>query len=154
MTKPDHFRAALVGLAPLVLGAIVVLLIALDVLALDVVFEPFIAGDFRVAMDHLKAVLTLPDVLLWMYLLVTISNMMLPSASDRASWIPVGIFLVLLLIPVILLRPDIVQLPWVNGLVDGAIKSLATAFGITASIDFLLVLPLLVIHRVLGVQRG
>lgn len=154
MTKPDHFRAALVGLAPLVLGTVVVLWIALEVLALDVVFGPFITGDLSSAMDQLKAVFALPDVLLWMYFLITVSNMMLPSASDRASWIPVGVFLALLLIPMILLRPELVQSEYVNGLVEGAFKSLATAFGITASLDFLLVLPLWGIDMVLGFRRG
>jgi hypothetical protein len=153
MTKPDLIRASLVGLAPMVVGTVVVLWIALEVMALDVVFGALFFGDLSSAMDHLKGVFELQYVWLWMYLLITISNMMLPSASDRASWVPVGAFLALLLIPVILWKPDVARIEWLNGLVDGSFKSLATAFGITAILDLLLVLPLWVSSRVLGARR-
>jgi hypothetical protein len=132
---------------------VVVLWIALEVMALDVVFGALFFGDLSSAMDHLKGVFELQYVWLWMYLLITISNMMLPSASDRASWVPVGAFLALLLIPVILWKPDVARIEWLNGLVDGSFKSLATAFGITAILDLLLVLPLWVSSRVLGARR-
>jgi hypothetical protein len=154
MTKTDHFRASLVGLAPMVLGTAAVLLIALEVLALDVVFGVMIEGDLSLAYAQFKGVLNQPDVWLWMYLLITISNMMLPSASDRASWVPVGVFLALLLIPVILWQPDVAKIEWLNGLVEGSFKSLATAFGVTALLDLLLVLPLWVIDMVLGARRA
>ena len=152
MTKPDHLRAALVGLAPLVLGTIVVLWIALDILALDVAFGSLIAGDTSLAINELKALFRIPDVWLWMYLLITISNMMLPSASDRASWIPVGAVLAVLLIAVIVLQPEVLQTEVVNGVLEGAIKSLATAFGITATLDLILALPLWGLLR-LGIIR-
>ena len=154
MTKPDHIRASLVGLAPMIFGTVVVLWVALEVLALEVVFGALFLGDLSLAMDHLKGVFELPFVWLWMILLITVSNMMLPSASDRASWVPVAVFLALLLIPVILWQPDVARIEWLNGIVEGSFKSLATAFGITAILDLILFLPLWVIGRVLGVRRA
>jgi hypothetical protein len=154
MTKPDHLRAALVGLAPLVLGTVVVLWIALDVMMLDLIFGTLSKADFGLTLDQLQELLRLPDIWLWMYLLITVSNMMLPSASDRASWVPVGVFLALLLIPLILLRPDVVQTEWVNGLVDGALKSLASAFGLTAILDLLLLIPIWGTKKLMGYPRA
>lgn len=142
MEKPDHLRASLVGAAPLLLGTVVVLIIGLEILGLDSIFQSLMGGNLKEAGDALKIVLEIPDVWLWLYLLITVSNMMLPSASDRASWIPVGVILVLLLILVSLIAPEATQVEWVNGLIEGAIESVATAFGITAAIDMLLVMPL------------
>jgi hypothetical protein len=152
MSKPDHLRAALVGLAPLVLGTAVVLWIALEVMMLDDFFGTLITADFGMAVEQLQKILNLPDILVWMYLLITVSNMMLPSASDRASWIPVGIFLALLLIPLGLLRPEVVQTEWLNGLVDGATKSLASALGLTAILDLILLIPLWGLEKIIGIR--
>ena len=150
MTKPDHIRAALVGLAPLILGIIVVLWIALDVMMLDLIFGTLVNADFGAVLGQLQDVLRMPDIWLWMYLLITVSNMMLPSASDRASWIPVGVLLALLLIPVIVLRPDVIQTEWVNGQVDGAFKSLASAFTLTIILDLFLLIPLWAARWLMG----
>lgn len=148
MTKTDNIRAALIGLAPLVLGTVVVLWIALEVLTLDVIFGTVYLGDFDLALEQFRGLLRLPDIWLWMYLLITVSNMMLPSASDRASWAPVGIFLFLLLISLVIFSPETLKVEWLNGLVDGSLRSLASAFGITALLDLILSLPIWVISRI------
>lgn len=147
MEKPDHLRASLIGLAPLVFGTVVVLWIGLELLGLDEIFQSVLSGNLKDVTGAFTTVFDIPDIWLWMYLLITISNMMLPSASDRASWIPVGVFLGLLLIPVVLFAPDAIQGEWLNKLVRGAIEALATAFIITAALDLLIVLPLWGVRR-------
>lgn len=142
MEKPDHLRASLVGVAPLLLGTVVVLYIGLEILGLDSIFQGLMVGNFKEGADAFRSVLDIPDVWLWLYLLITVSNMMLPSASDRSSWIPVAVILMFLLILVFLIAPGAIQVEWVNGLIEGAFEALATGFGITASIDLILILPL------------
>ena len=150
MSKTDHLRAALIGLAPLVIGTGVVLWIALEIMTLDTLFGTLIAGELGLVLDQFTDLLVLPDMLLWFYLLITVSNMMLPSASDRDSWIPVGVFLAVLLITLFILQPEVIRAEWVNGLVESAFRSLVAAFSITAALDIGLLLPIWVIRKLVG----
>jgi hypothetical protein len=93
----DPFRHSLIGLAPLIFGSIVVLLIGQGRLELGRLGEALGSGDLEVIGPAMAQLLLVPDVLLWFYLIFAISNAMLPSASDRESWRTVFIYLILAL---------------------------------------------------------
>lgn len=78
----DALRSSLIGLAPLIGGTGLILLIGgrvVDVQALPRFGSPGFASDLRLAYGT-------PDFWLWAYLLLALGNAMLPSAADRSSW--------------------------------------------------------------------
>jgi hypothetical protein len=103
--ETDVVRASLIGLAPLLAGSAVILLIGYLSFGIGGVQRAFIDGQWMNLIDHFVELLRTPDIWLWAYLVFAISNTMLPSRSDRESWTPVMLFLVLA-----------VALVWVAGL--------------------------------------
>jgi len=86
--RSDAVRESLIGLAPLLVGAITILLLARWRLQVSLP-QPFNAGALlRALADSLQS----PDALLWLYVLFAVSNAMLPSESDRQPWLPVLVF--------------------------------------------------------------
>lgn len=89
--RTDTPREALIGLAPLLAGSLVVLLLApkgLPSLQGTGALTPQIV-ELIAALPH---ALTTPDFWLLLYLIFAISNGMLPSESDRQAWKPMLIW--------------------------------------------------------------
>jgi hypothetical protein len=82
IARTDPIRASLIGLAPLVTGCGVILLISSRVFG----FGRLGAFSGQAFWRELQGVLNAPDFGLWVYLVFSIGNAMLPSASDRRSW--------------------------------------------------------------------
>src|SRR5512137_1717536 len=95
--RVDAIRGSLIGLAPLLAGSLTILLIirfAFDVSTLGVAVQ---RGDIAGLLASLGGLLRAPDAWLWLYLLFSIANAMMPSPSDRETWPPVILFSLLLL---------------------------------------------------------
>ena len=88
IAETDALRASLIGLAPLIGGSGLILLIGqriVDVRPLPGFGDPGFWSALRLAYD-------VPDFWLWVYLLLALGNAMLPSPADRSSWgIAVGL---------------------------------------------------------------
>jgi len=95
--QTDWVRDALVGMAPLLSGGAFVAyagIVKLHLVTLGhALWETNLAEFSRVFAD----VSVLPDFWVWVYLALVISSTMLPSASDRYAWLPLGLILALLL---------------------------------------------------------
>jgi hypothetical protein len=143
----DPLRNSLIGLAPLIMGSIVVLLCAAYGLGVELFSAPASWPEFAA---YLKA----PNALIWIYLVFAISNSMLPSESDRESWLPVGVFVALLTI--LLVATNLVQyIP--QSIAELAAKGaslLAYAFTLTIVVDLLAALFLIPIELLLSRMRG
>lgn len=94
--RSDPFRASLIGAAPFFFGTIAILLLA------NFGFHQSL-GEWAPAPVRLRQMLTgLPaifavaDVWLWVYLVFSISNSMMPSESDRRGWLEVAIYTAIL----------------------------------------------------------
>jgi hypothetical protein len=95
-----------------------------------------------------------PDIWLWLYLIFATSNTMLPSESDRASWTPIVLFLVLA-----------VALAWFAGLAPTIVRSLGqpldlatrwltAVYGFTIVADLPFVLLIALVERIVGRMKG
>ncbi len=146
----DPFRYGLIGLAPLVTGSAAVLLCARFGLGVP----PLVAPE---SWSSLIAYLHAPDAPIWLYLIFAISNAMLPSASDRQSWGPVGLFLgfvaVLLSLGATTLGLGESLRDWSQGIVY-AVALLANAFSLTVVVDLLFALLLLALENAFGLLLG
>jgi hypothetical protein len=90
--RSDPVRGSLVGLAPLISGSAVAVLISAH-LQLERWGSAIVAQDWALLGDSIGTSTAMPDFWLWIYLLFAIANRMLPSPSDREPWKPVLLFL-------------------------------------------------------------
>jgi len=130
--KPsDPFRESLIGLAPLLTGTTFVLLLARWQFGIESL--PALRPD---ALLHLFiSCLQAPDAWLWLYLVFAISNAMLPSRSDRQPWLPVVLFLALV-ISVSYASGFAPQIPeTLSQWTLAAVTYLALSFGVALGVD-------------------
>jgi hypothetical protein len=141
----DPVRASLIGVAPLLGGSAVILLIGNLVLGVDELAEVMAGQGIDGFLDGLAQMVQVADFWVWLYLIFAVSNAMLPSDSDMAIVRPVLIFLGIVA-AVMLLVTGIPAIP--SSVVDGvnAVAGyLASAFGLTLAVDvvFMIVIGLL-----------
>jgi hypothetical protein len=152
----DPVRASLIGLAPLFAGTVAVLVLALGQLGLGELASSALAMDWSGARDSFGRMLATPDFALWLYLVFAISNTMFPSRSDRAAWLPAALLVGLIGLGLWMGGLD----GWIQGgllpLAESGAVQLSVAFAVTAGLDALLLVPVLlleaVLTRLLGVQ--
>jgi hypothetical protein len=92
--RADAVRESLIGLAPLISGTALVLILA------RWGFGLLSATTIRVAEwpAMVYACLQARDAWLWVYLIFAVANAMLPSASDRRAWRTFGLYLGLVIV--------------------------------------------------------
>jgi hypothetical protein len=98
----DPVRDTLIGVAPLISGGLIVAYIGLIRLQLGGVWSQVQASGIEAGFQILSTALRQPDFWIWFYLCFTVSSMMLPSESDRRSWLTIGIWILGLLLVSIL----------------------------------------------------
>jgi hypothetical protein len=132
--RVDAIRGSLIGLAPLLVGSLAILLIirfAFDISTLGVAVQ---RGDIAGLLSSLGGLLRAADAWLWLYLLFSIANAMMPSPSDRETWPPVILFSLLLLSLAIALGLNS-AIEGLGLVVDQALRWLAAAFTIALIVD-------------------
>jgi hypothetical protein len=87
--RSDPLRESLIGAAPFAAGVAVILFVGFERLGLGPVGAAWAARDPAAMWDAVLAMPRQPDFWLWLYLVFTVANAMLPSASDRRGWWPV-----------------------------------------------------------------
>jgi hypothetical protein len=78
----DFLRASLVGLAPLLLGGTVSVIIGHNIFSTPQIVTALSSGDWLGGLQGLRVVLREPDFWVWAYFVFTVGNTMLPSRSD------------------------------------------------------------------------
>jgi hypothetical protein len=152
--KTDSVRASLIGLAPLLVGCAVILLIGYAAFGVGTMGDAIAHGDWASTLGSLANMLKAADAWIWAYVVFAVSNTMLPSRADRQSWTPVILFLALVMVllwaagvgPAILaglVIPLAVALHW-----------LATMCTMTVAIDVPFVLLITLAERLLERVRG
>jgi hypothetical protein len=152
--KTDLLREALIGAAPLMAGCGVVLAISFWPLQLGPVGEALSVGDGAGAAQNLLASLTARDAWLWLYVLFTVSNSMLPSASDRRAWLPMLAAAVVLAGILVYFGFGALVVNAVSGPVESSVRALATAFTVTVALNIGCVPILWLVERGLSKLTG
>jgi hypothetical protein len=80
------FQAAIIGATPLITGLALVWVISSQVLSLDQLVAAIQAQDGAGIQAASQDLASTPDFFLWLYLIFTISNAMLPTPADRQGW--------------------------------------------------------------------
>jgi hypothetical protein len=149
-TSGGFLRDALIGVAPLVTGSVVVALIAIYRLQLLPLWDMARGGDWTTFWAGMGAVPQYPDFWLWFYLAFTVSSMMMPSASDRQAWWPVILLGISLIGLAILAGAGAWMLETLAPLVNNFLRALSLIFGLSAGIHVLLSIPFFLLHKILA----
>lgn len=150
VARVDPVRGSLIGVAPLLAGSAVILLIGNRVLGISEWAAAFQSVGVEGIAAGLRTIAGVPDFWLWLYLIFAVSNAMLPSESDMQFVRPVLIFLGIALL-VVLVITGFPAIPESAGQrVGRGVGYLASAFGLTLGVDLLFVLLL---GLLLGVTR-
>jgi hypothetical protein len=133
--KPDLFREALIGVAPLLTGCGVVIFAGYARLGVGPVGEALANNHLLEALQGIGAMVKANDFWLWLYLIFTVSNSMVPSAADRRAWLPVAVMAAILVGVIIWVGLGPALLETFGGLAGAALRALAAAFTITVALD-------------------
>jgi hypothetical protein len=152
--RSDPLRAALIGVAPLITGSVVILLVGQLVLGIGDLGGLLLYGTWSDLWAQLIAYWHAPDFVLWLYLIFAIANAMLPSESDRAAWPMMGLFLagvagVFLLVGGLSLVTARVKATFL-----AAAGYLAYALGLAAVVDLLFASVIVVVEEIAGRALG
>ncbi|TAK11256.1 MAG: hypothetical protein EPO32_12755 [Anaerolineae bacterium] len=152
--KVDWLREFLIGLAPLLAGGAVVAYAGVARLGLSALWGPLAAGDGPALLAALAALPAQPDFVLWFYLTATVSATMMPSASDRRTWLPLGLILAGAIAILLYLGGGQWLAAAVGPRLNDALRRVAVVFGIAAVVQTALLLPLAVLRRVASEVTG
>jgi hypothetical protein len=147
-------RDAIIGAAPLLSGSLFVAYSAvyrMELLPLwDLIrsaqWDPFWAG--------LMAAPARSDFWLWFYLTFTISSTMMPSASDRHAWLPLGLLASALVGAALLAGAGAWMLEHLAPPLNQFMRAAALVLALSAAIHALLIPPFALLHRLLARLTG
>jgi len=143
------FVGALVGMAPLIAGTLLIGAISHFVFGADRLTEAASAGDWRGGLQTFRDAARVRDGLLWAYLLFTIANAMMPSASDREPLKPVVLYsivgIALYLVLGLPLGPIAQAIAWALPTLQG----LTSAFLFTIVLDGAVLVVLFLIRKLI-----
>jgi hypothetical protein len=139
--KSDWFRDSLIGAAPLITGCIITGWIANTFWNTPGIAHAFASGDLQTLKQMITFVYSGSYFWVWFYLVFTISSMMLPSESDRNSWVPVLLIYIGIILFLIIIGAggwmEINLLPLLNPI----LTSLSTVFVVSLSLHIILLIP-------------
>jgi hypothetical protein len=148
--RADFLRDALIGAAPLASGMLVISFIAIQRLHMVLLWDTLRMGQISLFWMGLTALPRVHDFWLWFYLVFAISSTMLPSASDRHAWWPLGIMLAILLVLAIIAGAGPWMLKHLAPLLNAFLRGASLILALSAVVHGLLVLPFGLLHKILA----
>jgi hypothetical protein len=152
VSRTDPVRSSLIGLAPLISGSTLVVLIGAH-LQLGTLGDALTSGQWGPVWEALVGSVSLPDFWLWVYLLFAIANRMLPSPADREPWRPVIVFLILLSTAIVGVGWTPRLAPETRDAILDVVGFLLYAFTLTVAIDLVIALLIAVVENVAVLVR-
>jgi len=147
-------RDALIGAAPLVTGSVLVAYAAIYLLHLLPLWDLIRQAEWAGLWSGLVGAFRSPDFWLWFYLTFTLSSTMMPSASDRHAWLPMGLLALVLLGVVILAGAGPWMMEHLAGPFNSFLQALALIFSLSGVMHILLILPFFLLHKLLAKITG
>ncbi len=150
----DPVRESIIGVAPLLTGVAVVLLIGFRVFDLPGLGAALQTGAWQGLRPLLAHLFRAPDFLVWLYLIFSVSNAMMPSPSDRRAWPP---FILLLTIAAVVLYLVDRQQVIIGGMVEPVATvfgHLGLAFSLAIAVDLAVIVVVYLLERLVSRLRG
>jgi hypothetical protein len=134
--KQAHWiQAAVIGAAPLFTGLGIVWVISNQILNLDNVLSALATANITVIGPALRELVSKPDFYLWLYLMFTISNAMLPTPADREGWPLVMASFAVVIGFLVIIGTGAVLLKTFTGPVAHGVERLSAAFATVLAVE-------------------
>ncbi|HWQ05329.1 MAG TPA: hypothetical protein VN452_08230 [Longilinea sp.] len=154
--RADWVRDTMIGLAPLLSGVAVTAWLGLDRLQLLPIGTALLATQWQALPALLGNMTAVPDFWLWLYLAFAVSSTMLPSASDRQAWLPLGLVLLVLLGAAVAAGAGEWMLQNLAPGINGILLGLSAVFAISLLVHLMLGIPIwllrVFISRITGLR--
>lgn len=147
--KSDVVRDSLIGLAPLIAGTLFIAYTGIYKMQFHVLWNALRDGQVDLFWAGVGSLPSIPDFYLWFYFTFAVASTMLPSESDRLSWLPLGLWIAVLFGLAILSGAGTWMLQNIAPLLDELLSSVALLFGFSNALHIVLLLPFYVVHRLL-----
>ncbi|MDP1547794.1 MAG: hypothetical protein Q8L87_17440 [Anaerolineales bacterium] len=147
--KTDVLRDSLIGLAPLIAGTLFVAYAGIYKMQLHTLWNVLRDGQVDLFWMGLELLPNVPDFYLWFYLTFAVSSAMLPSESDRLSWLPFGLWVAALLALAIFSGAGDWMAANLAPVLDDLLNSVALLFGLSNILHIILLFPFFIFHRLL-----
>jgi hypothetical protein len=148
--KADMLRDSLIGLAPLLVGTLFIAYVGLSQLKINATLDTLTNGQLDILLTELGRLPQASGFYFWLYLVFAVSSMMMPSEADRHSWLPLGMWVVVLFALALLGGAG----PWMLGnlapYLNNLLGTAATLFGLSLMLHIALLIPAFLIHRVIS----
>ncbi len=150
----DPWRGALIGMAPFVAGIALLTVLNFKLLGLPSSVDLPFSAFLRWLPLQFAGLLATPDLAIWLYLIVAISNTMMPSTADLAAVVPAAVLLTAggLLVLGVGLGPDL-MMSLGPSIGEGA-RFLAVVFSLTLALDVAVLIPLYLVERLISQITG
>lgn len=148
--RTDIVRDALIGAAPLIFGGAFVAYAGLAKLGLDTLWNDILSEQTGILQTIQVGIHSHPDFWLWFYLAFAVSSTMLPSASDRRAWLPIGLSSVLLLGLGLLSGAGPYLIHHLAGPLNQTLRAVAAVVGISLGIQLVFAIPVYGLRRFLN----
>jgi hypothetical protein len=150
----DVFRDSLIGLSPLIAGTLFVAFAGLNRLGLSTLLSVLTHGQVDLFWAGIKLLPQVNDFYLWFYLVFTVSSTMLPSESDRHAWLPLGLWVLVLLTLAVSAGAGTWMVENLTPYLDKFLGVLAALFGFSVALHILLLVPAFLLHRMVAQVTG
>lgn len=147
--KSDVVRDSLIGLAPLIAGTLFIAYTGIYKMQFHVLWNVLRDGRVDLFWAGVGSLPSIPDFYLWFYFTFAVASTMLPSESDRLSWLPLGLWVAVLLGLAILSGAGTWMLQNIAPFLDELLSSVALLFGFSNVLHIILLFPFYVFHRLL-----
>ncbi|MCE7861312.1 MAG: hypothetical protein DYG86_16200 [Chloroflexi bacterium CFX2] len=138
----DILRDSLIGLAPIFSGTLFIAYAALVQIRLDALWYVLKNGQLDLFIMGLKLLPTVPDFYLWFYLTFAVSSTMLPSESDRHAWLPLGLWIGMLIALAVLAGAGAWMLENLAPLLDSLLRSVSLFIALSNLVHIVMWIPL------------
>ncbi len=152
--KTDRLRASIIGGTPFLVAAGLVYFISTSMLDLHTIVEAAGTNNLANILNAIQAQFNTPDFWLWMYLLFTISNGMIPTKEDRAGWWLVLAAVGIVTVTFVVIGIDTVLIETLDGPIREALGLITTSLSIILVVDIVVILLLGITEDTLERMRG
>ena len=135
VSSGGSLRDSLVGLAPFLMGTLVLLLVSYYVFDVAALGEAWRTAGWAGVWAKMNGLWRVPDFWLWAYVIFVVSNSMTPSEADRQPWVLAGIYLGIALLVVWLFGGISALADALHDQVAGALQVLTLGFLFTLVVN-------------------
>ena len=154
-TEPtDMLRDSLIGLAPLIAGSLFIAYAGLNRMGFHILLDVLRNDQVELFWEGLKLLPKVSDFYLWFYFAFAVSSTMLPSESDRHAWLPLGLWIAVMLALAVSAGAGTWMLENLAPALDDFLGSAATLFGLSAVLHIVLLLPTMLLHQIVSRITG